>query len=121
MLQCPRFQHVEITYDSPGRWPGFSLGKETAPARVMHQGRSTTNLRWLLRRLWQSRQALHGRGLDLDTAIRLRWALRDIKAKRTKLTPVSPSDLKTLIDMGLTEMRDDAPLLTSQGYQAVDQ
>ena len=25
-------------------------------------------------------------GLDLDTAIRLRWALRDIKAKRTKLT-----------------------------------
>ena len=26
-------------------------------------------------------------GLDLDTAIRLRWALRDIKAKRTKLSP----------------------------------
>jgi hypothetical protein len=26
-------------------------------------------------------------GLDLDTAIRLRWALRDIKAKRTKLAP----------------------------------
>jgi hypothetical protein len=38
-------------------------------------------------------------GLDLDTAIRLRWALRDIKAKRTKLTPVSPSDLKTLLEM----------------------
>ena len=48
-------------------------------------------------------------GLDLDTAIRLRWALRDIKAQRTKLTPVSPSDLKTLIEMGLVEMRDDAP------------
>ena len=48
-------------------------------------------------------------GLDLDSAIRLRWALRDIKAKRTKLTPVSPSDLKTLIEMGLVEMRDDAP------------
>jgi len=26
-------------------------------------------------------------GLDLDTAIRLRWALRDIKAERTKLRP----------------------------------
>src|SRR6267143_2364946 len=39
--------------------------------------------------------------------IRLRWALRDIKAKRTKLTPVNPSDLKTLIEMGLIEMRDD--------------
>ena len=35
--------------------------------------------------------------LDLDTAIRLRWALRDIKAKRTKLTPVSQSDLRALL------------------------
>ena len=59
-------------------------------------------------------------GLDLDTAIRLRWALRDIKAKRTKLTPVSPSDLKTLIDMGLTEMRDDAPMLNNEAHQALD-
>ena len=59
--------------------------------------------------------------LGLDTAIRLRWALRDIKAKRTKLTPVSPGDLKTLVDMGLVEMRDDAPLLTNEGYQAIDQ
>ena len=63
----------------------------------------------------------HMAGLDLDTAIRLRWALRDIKAKRTKLTPVSPSDLKTLIEMGLVEMRDDAPLLTNEGHQAIDQ
>ena len=58
--------------------------------------------------------------LDLDTAIRLRWALRDIKAKRTKLTPVSPSDLKTLLEMGLIEMRDDAPTLTTGGHQALD-
>ena len=58
--------------------------------------------------------------LDLDTAIRLRWALRDIKGKRTKLTPVSPSDLKTLLEMGLIEMRDDAPLLTNEGHQALD-
>ena len=59
--------------------------------------------------------------LDLDTAIRLRWALRDIKAKRTKLTPVSPGDLKTLVEMGLVEMRDDAPLLTNEGHQAIGQ
>ena len=58
---------------------------------------------------------------DLDTAIRLRWALRDIKAKRTKLTPVSPSDLKTVLEMGLIEMRDDALLLTNEGHQAIDQ
>ena len=59
-------------------------------------------------------------GLDLDTAIRLRWALRDIKAKRTKLTPVSPSDLKTLIEMGLIEMCDDATMLTNEGHHALD-
>jgi hypothetical protein len=60
-------------------------------------------------------------GLDLDTAIRLRWALRDIKAKRTKLTPVSPGDLKTLIEMGLVEMRDDAFMLTNAAHQALNQ
>ena len=59
-------------------------------------------------------------GLDLDTAIRLRWALRDIKAKRTKLTPVSPNDLKTLMEMGLVEMRDDAPMLNNAAHQALD-
>jgi hypothetical protein len=60
-------------------------------------------------------------GLDLDTAIRLRWALRDIKAKRTKLMPVSPGDLETLIEMGLVEIRDDAPVLSNEGHQALDQ
>ena len=59
-------------------------------------------------------------GLDLDTAIRLRWALRDIKAKRTKLTPVSPDDLKTLVEMGLVEMRDEATMLTNEGHHALD-
>jgi hypothetical protein len=60
-------------------------------------------------------------GLDLDTAIRLRWALRDIKAKRTKLTPVGQRDLETLIEMSLVEMHDDAIMLTSNGHQAIDQ
>jgi hypothetical protein len=59
-------------------------------------------------------------GLGLDTAIHLRWVLRDIKAKRTKLSPVSPDDLRTLIEMGLVEMRDDVPLLTNEGERALD-
>ena len=59
-------------------------------------------------------------GLDLDRAISLRWALRDIKAKRTKLTPVSPSDLTTLLEMGLVEILDDAPVLTNEGHQVLD-
>ena len=60
-------------------------------------------------------------GLDLDTAIRLRWALRDIKAKRTKLTPVSPDDLNTLTELGLVELRDDGHGLTNGGHQLLDQ
>jgi hypothetical protein len=59
-------------------------------------------------------------GLNLDTAIHLRWVLRDIKANRTKLSPVSPDDLQTLIEMGLVEMRDELPLLTNEGERALD-
>ncbi|XIA64886.1 hypothetical protein ACFIOY_40105 [Bradyrhizobium sp. TZ2] len=58
--------------------------------------------------------------LDLDTAIRLRWALRDIKAKRTILTPVSPTDLTVLIEMRLVEKHDDALILTNEGHQSLD-
>ena len=58
--------------------------------------------------------------MDIDTAIRLRWALRDIKGRRTKLTPISPNDLRALIEMGLVEMRNDAPLLTNEGLQALN-
>ena len=59
-------------------------------------------------------------GLSLDIAIHLRWVLRDIKANRTKLSPVSPDDLQTLIEMGLVEMRDELPLLTNEGERALD-
>ena len=59
-------------------------------------------------------------GLSLDAAIHLRWVLRDIKGKRTKLSPVSPNDLGTLIEMGLVEMRDEVPVLTNEGERALD-
>jgi hypothetical protein len=59
-------------------------------------------------------------GLNLDTAIRLRWALRDIKAKRTKFTPVSPNDLMALTELGLIEIRDEEPMLTDEGHRALD-
>jgi hypothetical protein len=59
-------------------------------------------------------------GLDLDMAIRLRWALRDIKAKRTKLTPVSADDLQILTELGLVDLRDDSPTLTNEGHQLLD-
>jgi hypothetical protein len=57
---------------------------------------------------------------NLERAIALRWMLRDIKAKRLKLSPVSARDLTTLTELGMIEMRDDAPVLTQAGHNALD-
>ena len=57
---------------------------------------------------------------SLERAITLRWTLRDIKAKRLKLSPVSEADLTILTELGLIEMRDDAPALTQAGHDALD-
>jgi hypothetical protein len=58
--------------------------------------------------------------LDMDTAIRLRWTLRDINGKRTSWSPVSSDDLRTLIEMGLVEMRDEVPVITTEGDRAIN-
>jgi hypothetical protein len=58
--------------------------------------------------------------LSLERAIGLRWALRDIKAKRLKLSPVNQADLATLTELGLIEMREDVPVLTQAGHNALD-
>jgi len=55
-----------------------------------------------------------------DTAIHLRWVLRDIKGKRTEFMGVSPDDLGTLTKLGLIEMRDEVPVLTNEGERALD-
>jgi hypothetical protein len=59
-------------------------------------------------------------GLGLDNAIRLRWVLRDIKGNRIKLSPPAPEDLRTLIDMGYVETRNDVPFVTSAGLGEMD-
>jgi hypothetical protein len=58
--------------------------------------------------------------LGRDRAIHLRWVLRDIRGKRTKMSPVNPDDLRTLIEMGLVEMREEMPVLTTDGGRAID-
>jgi hypothetical protein len=58
--------------------------------------------------------------LPRDRSIQLRWSLRDIYARRTKLSPVSPDDLKILLEQGLVEMTDDGPALTNLGHQAIE-
>ena len=56
----------------------------------------------------------------LERAIALRWMLRDIKSKRLKLSPVSEDDLTALTELGLIEIRDDVPVLTQAGHDALD-
>jgi hypothetical protein len=57
---------------------------------------------------------------DLEKAIALRWTLRDIVAKRLKLTPLKDDDLQTLMELGLVEMRDGAPVVTQSGLAALE-
>jgi hypothetical protein len=56
---------------------------------------------------------------DRERAITLRWVLRDIKANRLKLSPVDQRDLLELIEMGLVEIRNDVPVLTNDGVNAI--
>lgn len=56
---------------------------------------------------------------DRDRAIFLRWVLRDIRSNRLDWSPVSQYDLQILIIMGLVEVRNDAPVLTNAGADAI--
>jgi len=56
---------------------------------------------------------------DLERAIALRWTLRDIQARRLKMSPVSDEDLRVLTDLGLIELRDEGPVLTQAGTAAL--
>jgi hypothetical protein len=53
--------------------------------------------------------------LGLERAIGLRWTLRDIQARRLKMSPVSDEDLRVLIELGMIEVRDEGPVLTREG------
>jgi len=52
---------------------------------------------------------------SIERAIGLRWTLRDIQARRLKMSPVSDQDLRALTELGLIEVRDEGPVLTQAG------
>lgn len=52
---------------------------------------------------------------SLEKAIGLRWTLRDIRARRLKMSPVSDEDLRLLTGLGLIEIRGEGPVLTEEG------
>jgi hypothetical protein len=51
--------------------------------------------------------------MDLNTAIHLRWVMRDIRSRRTQFSPVSANDLTVLVDLGVVEIGDGLPRLGS--------
>jgi hypothetical protein len=56
---------------------------------------------------------------DRDRGIAFRWVLRDIKSNRLQWSPVSPEDLRTLIELDLIEMCENTPVLTKAGIAAI--
>jgi Mn-dependent DtxR family transcriptional regulator len=56
----------------------------------------------------------------LERAIGLRWTLRDIQARRLKMSPVSDEDLRILSELGLIEFRDEGQVLTQAGMAALN-
>jgi Mn-dependent DtxR family transcriptional regulator len=52
---------------------------------------------------------------SIERAIGLRWTLRDIQARRLKMSPVSDQDMRALTELGLIEVRDEGPVLTQAG------
>jgi hypothetical protein len=58
--------------------------------------------------------------LGLERAIHLRWTLRDISAKRLKLSPVNHDDLSILTERGLVEVQDGVPQLTKAGLDVIN-
>ena len=51
--------------------------------------------------------------------IALRWSLRDIVAKRLRLSPLKADDLQTLTELGYVELRDGVPVVTEAGMAAL--
>ncbi|WP_315703514.1 MULTISPECIES: hypothetical protein [unclassified Bradyrhizobium] len=58
--------------------------------------------------------------LGLEQAIHLRWALRDIRARRLSLSPVNDDDLRLLTERGLVEVEDGVPVLTQAGQDTLE-
>ena len=57
---------------------------------------------------------------SLEKAIDLRWTLRDIQARRLKMSPVSEEDRRTLTGLGLVDVRDEGLVLTPAGIAVLN-
>src|SRR3954468_16550696 len=126
-LQTVRFTLNEILSEAPNRPTYFDDEPEPAPvssqpqpsAQIIVEPAAPPSEAGLAAISAKEAKSLFA-DLGIDTAIRLRWAMRDIRGKRTKWSPVSENDLAELIDLGLVEMREGVPTLTDFGSFALD-
>ena len=96
--------------ESPAPIPLRSSRPPTLPAQILSR-KSQAKLNLTRRRRLQACHATPpSPAMD---------APRDIDRKRTKLSPVSPVDLKLLLEMGLVEINDDILSLTAAGHRAI--
>ena len=112
------FGELISTRIEPPPVPSFDPPNEEEPSVQTPAADAPPDAEDAVRRAGQAKSLLEG--LNLDTAIRLRWAMRDIRSKRTKLTPVSENDLAALLDLGFVEMQEGIPRLTGLGLLALD-
>ncbi|MCP1845563.1 hypothetical protein ACVIHI_008970 [Bradyrhizobium sp. USDA 4524] len=57
--------------------------------------------------------------LPLAEAIRLRWVMRDIRARRFVTSPLHAADVQALTEMGYVETRDGFPALTAAALNEI--
>jgi hypothetical protein len=57
--------------------------------------------------------------LPSDEAIHLRWSLRDIRARRWKMSPIKGAHMEKLLELGLIEFQDEIPVLTDAGLSEI--
>jgi hypothetical protein len=50
----------------------------------------------------------------------VRFGSHERASKRLKLSPVGPNDLRTLIDLGYVEMKNDDPVVTNAGLKEME-
>ena len=118
---------VQLTVDSPTATPPFDVPESPKPDTADLQAYTqvppapadgqAAPMSSLLKAIVEP--AIYTAPADRDRAIILRWVLRDIKSSRLKMSPIDQHDLRDLIDMGLVELRNDAPALTNAGVNAI--
>lgn len=102
----------------PSGWPASNRPTDVAPTANDVAVTPPVDTESAVARAQQAKLLLAE--LDLNTAIRFRWVMRDIRSKRTKFSPVSANDLTALMDLGLVELREGVPRLTGLGVLALD-